>query len=217
MDKVLYIISGLGADYRVFKKLDLHDWTLIHLKWIKPEKDEKIEDYAHRMAAFITHPDPIILGLSFGGMMAIEISKIIPTRHIILVSSVKTYHELPPFIATAGKLGFHKFAVKPFFKVGAPMLYQVMGISLDEDKRLMDEIIADADLEFYNWAIDKIVYWKSEFVPTNITHIHGRNDKLMACKYIHDFKEVENGGHLMVLNKAEEVGKIILNTLEAIS
>ncbi|MDA3614262.1 alpha/beta hydrolase [Polluticaenibacter yanchengensis] len=216
MDKVLYVISGLGADYRVFKNLDLNDWTLIHLKWMKPEKDEKIEDYAQRMAAFITHPDPIILGLSFGGMMAIEISKIITTRHVILVSSVKTFKELPPFIAAAGKLGLHKFAVKPFFKPGAPMLYQVMGVSLPEDKKLLDDIIADADMAFYNWAIDKIVYWKNEVVPGNLTHIHGKNDKLMGSKYIHDFNGVDEGGHLMVLNKPKEVGEIILSTLKAL-
>ncbi len=44
----------------------------------------------------------------------------------------------------------------------------------------------------------------------DIIHIQGDNDKILPLKNIRsvDFK-IENGGHLMILNKAQEINAIL--------
>ena len=96
-NKHIYLISGLGADERVFSRLEFPAGYETHfLPWIQPlTPTEPIEEYAARMARRILHPNPVLLGLSFGGMMSIEIARHIPVERVVLLSSVKQKQELP--------------------------------------------------------------------------------------------------------------------------
>lgn len=83
----LYAISGLGADERVFQYLKL-EHELIPIPWLTPENGEPIEWYAKRMAAKInTEEEFVILGVSFGGLVAVEMSKILKPTITVLISS----------------------------------------------------------------------------------------------------------------------------------
>ena len=44
----IYCISGLGADYRVFKHLE-KDFNLIHIPWIEPKLNEDLLTYGKRL------------------------------------------------------------------------------------------------------------------------------------------------------------------------
>ncbi len=83
--KNLYIFSGLGADERVFQKLIFSDHNTTYVKWILPEPNEPIEKYASRLVVQIKANNPIFIGLSFGGIMAVEVAKLIHTEKIIAI------------------------------------------------------------------------------------------------------------------------------------
>lgn len=51
-------------------------------------------DYAKRLSLQITDEQPILIGLSFGGMMAMELAKIIKVQKIVLLASAKSANEL---------------------------------------------------------------------------------------------------------------------------
>ena len=65
----VYLLSGLGADKRVFEFLDLSDFKVNHIDWIEPIDNETIESYAQRLLIQITTDRPIIIGVSFGGII----------------------------------------------------------------------------------------------------------------------------------------------------
>ena len=88
--KTVYVFSGLGADERVFCKINFSGYTVHFIQWIAPKKNEAIEDYSLRLTAQITKENPILVGLSFGGMMAVEVAKHISTEKIIIISSAKS-------------------------------------------------------------------------------------------------------------------------------
>ena len=88
--KTIYCISGLGADERAFSKLKIDGYSLRVIPWLMPEPGETIQHYATRMRAIIDDPEPILMGLSFGGMLCAEIAKQIPVQKLILISSVKS-------------------------------------------------------------------------------------------------------------------------------
>ena len=99
----IYGISGLGADERVFDYLKL-DITLIPLLWITQLKNETIEDYSLRLAEKIDTSEKFVLvAVSFGGLVAVEISKVFNPKLTILISSIEVQSEIPKLYRLSAK------------------------------------------------------------------------------------------------------------------
>ena len=91
----LYAFSGLGADERVFEFLNL-EVPIIPVKWIPPQKDESLSEYSKRLSLKIDGREPFgLIGVSFGGMVAGTISKILRPELTIIISSATKSSELP--------------------------------------------------------------------------------------------------------------------------
>src|SRR4051794_12190133 len=91
---MIYCISGLGADERVFQYLRLGELPLQHIHWIRPYRQEPIAHYAGRLLEQINLAGEVVLiGVSFGGLIAQELAKIIHCQRVILISSVKSERE----------------------------------------------------------------------------------------------------------------------------
>src|SRR5690606_32143599 len=104
----IYIFSGLGADERVFQQLDFSNFRTTFVEWIVPQDPDTIEQYATRLLDQINSTKPVLIGLSFGGLIAVEVAKQIDTQQVIIIASAKTRHEIPFYYRIAGRLGLHK-------------------------------------------------------------------------------------------------------------
>jgi pimeloyl-ACP methyl ester carboxylesterase len=205
-----YFISGLGADKKAFHKIKLSpDYEPVFLDWIPPEKNESLADYSVRFSELINKNEEFILiGLSFGGMMASEIARIRKPKKTIIISSIATADELPWYFRRAGKLGLQNALPISFFKA-ATFLNRVVGAGTPEDKAVVYHYVKNADPAFVRWSLNAIIKWKrSERVP-GIIHLHGDKDHLLPSKFTNPDFLIKNGGHLMVLNMAKEVNEIL--------
>ncbi|RFS13691.1 alpha/beta hydrolase [Emticicia sp. C21] len=211
--KHIYIFSGLGVDERVFKYLDFTGFDVTFIKWIKPDENERIEDYAKRLTAQIITPIPILIGLSFGGMMALEVAKYLEIEKIILLASAKTYKEVPLYYRWAGCLQLQKILSSKLLKQHNFLSDWFFGIKEKEHKIMLSEILNDLDRDFLKWAIDKIVCWKNQTTYSNIIHIHGDNDHILPLQCIKSDIVIKGGGHFMTVNKAKELNEILRVTL----
>ena len=209
--KDIYLISGLGADRRAFNFLDLKDYNLHHIEWIQPIPGETIESYAQRLLKQIPTTTPTVIGLSFGGILAIEIGKLIQTEKIILLSSVKTKHDLPFYYKIIGKLGLNKWISLAFIKKAERILFWFFGIKEEKEKHMLESFINEANDNFVKWAVDKVVNWKNVVITKNTTLINGTSDRIFPTSKA-DFK-IQHGGHLMVISRAKEVSELLLNVL----
>lgn len=216
MKKTLYIFSGLGADERVFKRLDFSAFSVIHIKWIVPVINETIEQYTFRILAQITTENPLIIGLSFGGIMASEVAKQIKTEKIILIASAKTKFEIPFYFRFFGMLGLHKFLPTNLLKSSNFITNWFFGTGNKVEKKLLKQILRDTDPLFLKWALDKVATWKNKIPADNIFQIHGDSDKILPLAFVKPNSIIENGGHLMTLNKADVLNKIIQQELQNI-
>ena len=212
MTNELYLLSGLGADKRVFDFLDLHGFKLIHIEWIKPLEDEKIESYAHRLLQQIKTSRPTMIGVSFGGIIAVEIAKQIEINKLILISSVKTKADVPFRYRLAGNLWMNKLIPAPLYRKANFVVYWLFGVRKKKEKELLKTIMDDADNDFVDWATNEIVTWENEEQVPNVVTIHGTADRIFPFKEA-DHK-VEHGGHLMVVSKADEVSRILRSILD---
>lgn len=213
MTKHLYIFSGLGADERVFQKLDFSGFKTVFVKWIVPQDNESIEHYSSRLIEQIATVKPTLIGLSFGGLIAIEVAKQIETEKVILLSSAKTQNEIPFYYRFAGQLRLHKILPLRLLKDSNFITNWFFGAHSTFDKKLLKQILIDTDPTFLKWAIDKVVRWTNKTLPKNIIHIHGTSDRILPLRFVSCDVEIENGGHLMTLNKSDELNMILRENL----
>lgn len=205
-----YFISGLGADRRVFHKIQLpRGYEAVHLDWLDPLPNEKFADYAKRFSKLIKPAeDFILIGLSFGGMLVSELGKTLSPKRIIIISSVSCYNELPWYFKLAGKLNLQKI-ISPSIYKQATILNRFMGTGDKEMKNIVYDYVRNIDPNFIRWSLNEILHWDQSDRPSGLIHIHGSNDHLLPCKYTRADYIVQKGGHLMVMNKAKDVNKIL--------
>lgn len=214
MNGKIYCISGLGTDEKIFKNLQLSGYVLKHISWTRPDKGETIEGYAKRMAAQIEEDNAILLGVSFGGMMGIEIARQKPLKKLILVSSIKSIAEQPRWMKVAGKLKLNRVLPVRSFKFTEKFDNARLGVSNEEEAKMARHYRESADLVYVEWAVNQILNWKNKWVPENVIHIHGDSDKIFPPKKIKADYLLEGATHFMIYNRAQEISECIRKELE---
>ena len=209
MSKQLYILSGLGADERVFQRLDFSGFETTFIKWNNPYEKESIEHYAKRLLEQITTINPTIIGLSFGGIIAIEIAKQIKTEKVILISSAKTKFEIPFYFRFIGLLGIHRLFPTTVLKSSNFLTNYFFGAKTEFERQLLKQILNDTDPIFLKWAIEKITRWTNQSKINNLFHIHGTLDRILPSFFIKCDLTIKKGGHLMILNESEQMNNIL--------
>jgi pimeloyl-ACP methyl ester carboxylesterase len=209
MSKTIYCISGLGADERIFSKINLNGYELRHIPWLRPEKKENIESYAKRMAESFREKNPVLLGVSFGGMIGIEIARQIPLEKLFLVSSIKSSAELPNWMKVVGKMQLNKFLPVRSFKFTERVDNDRLGVSNEEEREMVRAYRRSADFVYINWAVNQVLNWRNDWLPDNLIHIHGDKDRMFPIKKISATHVIPNGTHLMIYNRAKEIAECI--------
>ncbi len=212
--KKIYCISGLGADERAFAKLHIKGYELVHLSWMLPLQRETIEQYAKRMSEHIEDDNPILMGLSFGGIMSIEIAKHVSAEKVILISSVKSSNEVPGWMKIVGKLRLNRLMPLRQYKILEPLQNYNLGATTLEEKEMAKYFRQNVSQKYLDWAIDKVLNWKNNWQPSSLYHIHGNADRLFPIKNIKTDFVINKAGHLMIMNRSKEVNQY-LNTILA--
>ncbi len=211
--KTLYLFSGLGADYRAFGNLELPGYRIIYITWIDPEKGETMAEYAQRLTTQITTEQPVLIGLSFGGMMAVEVSKIIPVEKNNINIICKNGWGAGGGAILFLKTGLFKYLPGSLLKRPNFLVYRLFGARSAADKTLLASILEDTDPRFFRWAMNNMAHWDNTTLPRNLIHIHGTADRIIPFRNVTADYIIEGGGHLMVFNRAAEISTIILNYL----
>ncbi|UII31243.1 alpha/beta hydrolase [Fulvivirga ulvae] len=202
-EMVIYAIPGLGADERVFKYLSL---PVVPVKWIAPEKEESLQEYVKRLIAQIDQKQPfILLGVSFGGMVAVEMNKLVKPEKTIIISSAACRRELPLLFKVVGKTAIVDLLPAGMLKPPYFLANYLFGLQSPHGRDLLKLIIRETSGHFLKWSIKQIVNWQNREVPTNLIRIHGDRDRLLKMKKGINYKVIRGGGHLMIVEQANEV------------
>lgn len=210
----VYFISGIAADERVFRHISLPDYCIPrYIPWIQPEKDESLSSYANRLAVKIdTNEKFVLIGLSFGGMIATEIANHFPAVKIILISSVPSSEQIPISYKMAGSLRLHRVIPVAMLK-HASWLKRFFTAETYEDKVMLKSMIRDSDTNFIRWAMHAILTWDNKKIPENFFHVHGTSDQILPSRYTKPTHFITKGGHLMIMDRADEINKILRDIL----
>ncbi len=207
----IYLISGLGADSSVWRNLQFHKEDVVYyLDWIQPILSESLRSYALRLATAINTEQPFnLIGLSFGGMLAVEIAAELHPLKTILISSVSSRQELPWYYLAAGKIGLTKLIPSKTPKKSIALVSPFFGAESAIDRDVFQELIERSDPVFSKWAIEAILQWDRMEAPDGLIRIHGTRDNVLPLRKRKADYLIKDGGHFMVFNRAMEISGIL--------
>ena len=214
----IYFLPGLAANSSIFKniQLDPDKFDVHFLEWMIPFEEESISEYAQRFCSKVLRPNAVLVGVSFGGIIAQEMNLVHDFRKIIIISSVKTRHELPLHLQLAGKTKVYKLLPTSFFAQNIDLLTKyAFGKPIVDRLKLYKQYLSITDKRYLNWAIKQVVSWDQEESDPNLIHIHGNKDIVFPIDNIKRCVLVEGGTHIMILNKYkwlnENLPKLIIS------
>jgi pimeloyl-ACP methyl ester carboxylesterase len=213
----LYFISGLGADKRIFQNLVLPEvFKIYYIEWVAVSENESMESYCKRLSSQINQQEPFsLVGLSFGGVIATELSKFLSPVQTVLISSFCSKKEVPWFYILLGNSGIYKILPPRFLLKPNNIAFRLFGAYKPEIKNLLTNILEDTDPAFFEWAIRQLFSWDNHWKPANLLRIHGTADKILPYKKIMNAIPVKEGEHLMVYSKSAIVSQILAENLLA--
>lgn len=214
MDKI-YLISGLGANYRLFKHIELPGYEVVYVHWIEPEMKDTLSTYAKKLIdRYQIKAGSVVLGVSLGGILTIEIAKQVQLNKAILISSIKNSDEAPWYFSFFRNLPVYKLIPGKFFTSLGMLIKPVFGHMEKEDGLMFKSMLEDSSSTFITWAMHAVLNWQSKIMVPNVYHITGNKDMVFNYKKIKGATIIEGGTHIMVFDKAQQVNRLLKEILQ---
>jgi len=196
-------MPGMAANPSIFQNLRFAEeqFETHSLEWFVPEKGMSLEAYAKAMNKHIKHENPVLLGVSFGGFLVQEMAKYIPTRKVIIVSSVKHKDELPRRMLFAKYTKVHKLLPTGLVNNVELLAKYAFGETVNKRLELYEQYLSIRDKYYIDWAIDQIVNWEQTEPLPGLVHIHGDKDAVFPSNYITNYIPVKAGTHTMIIHR----------------
>lgn len=217
MKKHIYFVPGTAANSKIFERLKFPSdkFELHYLEWLIPLSiNESIENYAQRLCAKVKHSNPILVGVSFGGIMVQEMSKLIPCQKIVIISSVKNKYELSKRLQFIKNSKVYRIAPIQFINSIEKLLTFFYGNKTAKRIEAYRIYLSIRDPLYLKWAIKQALYWKQEKTIPGIIHIHGDKDPIFPITSITSCSTIKGGSHVMILTKAKIISSILLEKFQ---
>lgn len=209
-------MPGLAASSAIFEKISLSEaiFETILLEWEIPLDNETLSQYSKRIADKIVHPNPVLIGVSFGGILVQEMAQFITARKVIIISSVKSNLEFPKRMKVAKATKAYKLIPTNLFANIESLSAFSFGSKINQRLKLYEKFLRVRDKHYLDWAVEQVILWERTVADEGVIHIHGDEDDVFPIKNIQNCMVVKGGTHVMILTKYkwlnENLPKIIL-------
>lgn len=216
MKKHIYFVPGTAANSKIFNRINFpkDKFELHYLEWLLPSsKNESIQSYSKRLCKNIHHKNPILIGVSFGGIVVQEMSKIIPCDKLIIISSIKNKYELPKKLSFIKKAKLYLLAPIHFIAPVEKLISFLFGKKAQKRIDAYKMYLSLRNPMYLKWAIKEALYWKQEKSIPGIIHLHGDKDIIFPIKHINQCISIKNGSHVMIITKGKKISAILSELL----
>lgn len=199
----VYFMPGMAASSLIFERIALpkEEYQIHLLDWFSPEKNESLQEYAKRMSKKIKHENPVLIGVSFGGILVQEMAQFLNPKKIIIISSVKSNLELPTRMKIAKKTKAYKLLPTGIAQNIEVLSKYAFGKGIKQRLKLYEKYMSMRDKNYLDWSIEQIINWERTEVDKNVIHIHGTEDEVFPMKKIKNAIQIAGGTHIMIINR----------------
>lgn len=221
----IVLFPGMGADPRMFARLKARLGDDVESPdWLMPERDEPFDHYAKRFADKL-QPEPgddrplFLGGVSFGGMVALQVACHLRPEAVILIGSCRSRHAKPPRWRVAKRVG----GLIPLSMFG-PRVFALAARwvatldQLDEPhRRLLIDMARRCDPYHVRWTGYTCADWTFDpaeydgFPP--IHQVHGRHDAIIPLHPGDPDKVIEDGRHILPFSHEQTVHRYIMDVV----
>jgi len=211
----IYLIPGMGADTRIFNKIDLKETDeVICVDWIAPHPTDTLGTYAQKLIfQYHIEPNSIVIGNSLGGMLAIEIAKFMPIEKTILISSIRIIEEAPGYFSFFRALQIYRLIPVKWMTGLGFMVKPVFGKMSKEDEWLFQDMLKNTSPEFLKWSMGAVLRWDNRVIPLNVYQVTGDKDMVFPHKNLKAAEIIKGGTHIMIFEMAAQVNKFLKKVL----
>ena len=213
----VYLMPGMAANSTIFEFIDLpkEQFEIHWLDWFIPKPKQTLQDYAKEMCAKIEYENSVLLGVSFGGILVQEMAKIKQFLKVIVVSSIKSKHELPKRLKVAKYTKAYKLLPTQLLSSIDVLAKYSFGETITKRIELYKKYLSITDKHYINWSIEQIIFWDQETPNPDTIFIHGDKDMVFPHSCQGNCLVIKGGSHIMIINRFkwfnENLPKIILN------
>lgn len=204
MSKIpVYFMPGLAASPAIFERIQLDEavFEVCLLEWEIPLAKESLSDYALRITKKVKHEKPVLIGVSFGGILVQEMAKHIEARKVIIISSVRCNKDFPRRMKIGKTTKAYKLIPMKLILNIENLAKFSFGEKINKRIKLYEKFLAVRDLNYLQWAVESVICWDRCEIDEKVIHIHGDQDDVFPIKYINSCIVVKGGTHIMILNK----------------
>ncbi len=209
--KIIYLIPGQGADGRLFKNIQIDGYETAIVEYLLPEKGETMAEYARRISAQIDSTRPYsFVGVSLGGMIAVEMTKYMNPEECIIIASAKSKEDIPKRYQFFRKyFPLYRILSGRFFKLSTRLAQPLFEPLTKENQALFRDMLKRKDPKFMKRIVRCIVEWENETYREDIIHIHGAHDHTLPVKSANPTIILTEGTHMMTLSMGEEIAELL--------
>jgi pimeloyl-ACP methyl ester carboxylesterase/N-acetylglutamate synthase-like GNAT family acetyltransferase len=217
----LVLLPGVGTTARLLDPQRAAFPSLEVPEWLEPQRGESLPSYGSRMARALepVEGDLVLGGISFGGMVALEMARHLRARVVTLIASCRSASALTvPAHALArvmSRMPNAAFTPPPPLSTFAAW---ALGARTPPQRALVHELIRTARPGFAKWGLHAIVAWHPKADPAcAVRAIHGADDRLIRARRVRAEREVPDAGHLVNVTHAEEVNAFLRAVLDEVT
>lgn len=208
----IYFFPGQGADRRIFDSLQIDaSFNKIVMEYGTPSCFDSMESFASTFISKIDTSKPFILvGVSLGGMICVELSEKINPQKTIIISSAKNRNELPFRYKFQKQIPFYKLIPGRVLLWGAKIMQPIVEPDRKNNKATFKSMLKSKTPLYMKRTVPLIIKWNRVSNKSKIYHIHGTKDHTIPFRNVvsPDFV-LKNGSHMMTLTRAKEVSDLI--------
>lgn len=146
------------------------------------------------------------MGVSFGGIIALEIARIVRPKGCVLISSIRHPNQLPPWIRICRKVGARNSS-SLLRMIGATAALLPNRVSSKSTIRACK--LSGPGGQWHRWATSAVLGWKPEPIDFPLLQIHGDADTTFPIRYIRPDVSIRHGRHTLPVSHPNETANAI--------
>lgn len=196
--------------------------------WPMHRRGESVADYARRWAAELAPAIPrdrplVLLGVSFGGMIALEMADTLRADAVVLIASGRSSACVAPlYKALERSVAWIPWGLsRPI----APLIGWAHAVQMrlrPAHRRLLVRVAREMDLAKTQWCAYGVTHWpglsaEREAKLPPVMHIHGDDDPLMPVEKVTPTVMITGARHLLHLSHEAQVNELIRDFIDRVT
>lgn len=214
----LYMLSGLGADGRIFERLAKHlpEVEIVALPWLPPGNAADLAAYAQLFHQEYPLKPPFVLGgVSMGGMVAQEWAKLAQPESLVLISTACQRREFPWLIRLAHSFGVTRLMRKPAL-VWLGAVADRFTTKSAKGRSLFYDMLHAADPNLMKFGARATAAWQPCGTDVPVVRIHGTADRVFPKHRLQTPAHlIHKGSHFMIVDRVGDIAEVLRRELAA--